>query len=139
MLAFVKKAVALRKAHPVLHMSESMKEADYLGKGFPDMSFHGERAWFCNMENPAHDRRDAVRGMCEGFPDGSEDDFLYTGYNFHWETRNIALPNLPEGMEWKKVMDTGDLTCDGFYGKNGQVYEKAVEVDHVQSVCLRVL
>ena len=49
-------------------------------------------------------------------PDGSEDDFLYTGYNFHWETRNIALPNLPEGMEWKKVMDTGDLTCDGFYG-----------------------
>ena len=53
MLAFVKKAVALRKAHPVLHMSESMKEADYLGKGFPDMSFHGERAWFCNMENPA--------------------------------------------------------------------------------------
>ena len=31
MLAFVKKAVALRKAHPVLHMSESMKEADYLG------------------------------------------------------------------------------------------------------------
>ena len=44
MLAFVKKAVALRKAHPVLHMSESMKEADYLGKGFPDMSFHGERA-----------------------------------------------------------------------------------------------
>ena len=51
MLAFVKKAVALRKAHPVLHMSESMKEADYLGKGFPDMSFHGERAWFCNMEN----------------------------------------------------------------------------------------
>ena len=48
--------------------------------------------------------------------------------NFHWETRNIALPNLPEGMEWKKVMDTGDLTCDGFYGENGQVYERAVEV-----------
>ena len=41
------------------------------------------------------------------------------------ETRNIALPNLPEGMEWKKVMDTGDLTCDGFYGENGQVYEKS--------------
>ncbi len=31
-------------------------------------------------------------------------------------------------MEWKKVMDTGDLTCDGFYGENGQVYERAVEV-----------
>ena len=32
MLAFVKKAVALRKAHPVLHMNESMKEADYLAR-----------------------------------------------------------------------------------------------------------
>ena len=49
MLAFVKKTVALRKAHPVLHMNESMKEADYLGKGFPDLSFHGERAWFCKI------------------------------------------------------------------------------------------
>ena len=128
MLAFVKKAVALRKAHPVLHMSESMKEADYLGKGFPDMSFHGERAWFCNMENPSRMIGMMLCGAYAKLPDGSEDDFLYTGYNFHWETRNIALPNLPEGMEWKKVMDTGDLTCDGFYGENGQVYERAVEV-----------
>ena len=128
MLAFVKKAVALRKAHPVLHMSESMKEADYLGKGFPDMSFHGERAWFCNMENTSRMIGVMLCGAYAKLPDGSEDDFLYTGYNFHWETRNIALPNLPEGMEWKKVMDTGDLTCDGFYGENGQVYERAVEV-----------
>ena len=128
MLAFVKKAVALRKAHPVLHMSESMKEADYLGKGFPDMSFHGERAWFCNMENTSRMIGVMLCGAYAKLPDGSEDDFLYTGYNFHWETRDIALPNLPEGMEWKKVMDTGDLTCDGFYGENGQVYERAVEV-----------
>ena len=128
MLAFVKKAVALRKAHPVFHMSESMKEADYLGKGFPDMSFHGERAWFCNMENTSRMIGVMLCGAYAKLPDGSEDDFLYTGYNFHWETRNIALPNLPEGMEWKKVMDTGDLTCDGFYGENGQVYERAVEV-----------
>lgn len=128
MLAFVKKAVALRKAHPVLHMSESMKEADYLGKGFPDMSFHGERAWFCNMENTSRMIGVMLCGAYAKLPDGSEDDFLYTGYNFHWETKDIALPNLPEGMEWKKVMDTGDLTCDGFYGENGQVYERAVEV-----------
>ena len=50
MLAFVKKAVALRKAHPVLHMSESMKEADYLGKGISGYVFswgnvHGSATW----------------------------------------------------------------------------------------------
>ena len=128
MLAFVKKAVALRKAHSVLHMSESMKEADYLGKGFPDMSFHGERAWFCNMENTSRMIGVMLCGKYAQLPDGKEDDFLYVGFNFHWEIRNMALPTLPEGMEWKKVMDTGDLTCDGFYGENGQVYERSVEV-----------
>ena len=128
MLAFVKKAVALRKAHPVLHMNESMKEADYLGKGFPDLSFHGERAWFCNMENTSRMIGMMLCGEYARQADGTGDDFLYVGFNFHWETRSMALPNLPEGMEWKKVMDTGDLTCDGFYGENGQVYERSVEV-----------
>ena len=128
MLAFVKKTVALRKAHPVLHMNESMKEADYLGKGFPDLSFHGERAWFCNMENTSRMIGMMLCGEYARQADGTGDDFLYVGFNFHWETRSMALPNLPEGMEWKKVMDTGDLTCDGFYGENGQVYERSVEV-----------
>ena len=128
MLAFVKKTVALRKAHPVLHMNESMKEADYLGKGFPDLSFHGERAWFCNMENTSRMIGMMLCGEYARQADGTGDDFLYVGFNFHWETRSMALPNLPEGMEWKKVMDTGDLTCDGFYGENGQVYERSVEI-----------
>ena len=127
-LAFVKKAVALRKSHPVLHMNESMKETDYLGKGFPDMSFHGERAWFCNTENTSRMIGVMLCGEYEQQTEGGQDDFLYIGYNFHWETRVMALPNLPEGMEWKKVMDTGDLTCDGFYGEKGESYERSVEV-----------
>lgn len=137
MLAFVKKTVALRKAHPVLHMNESMKEADYLGKGFPDLSFHGERAWFCNMENTSRMIGMMLCGEYARQADGTGDDFLYVGFNFHWETRSMALPNLPEGMEWKKVMDTGDLTCDGFYGENGQVYERSVEVGPVLWWCFR--
>ena len=36
-------------------------------------------------------------GAYAKLPDGSEDDFLYTGYNFHWETRNIALPQFARG------------------------------------------
>ena len=30
--------------------------------------------------------------------EAAEDDFIYIGYNFHWENRSLALPNLPEGM-----------------------------------------
>ena len=28
--------------------------------------------------------------------------------NFHWESREMALPFLPEGMGWKVVLDTAD-------------------------------
>lgn len=52
-------------------MSESMKEADYLGKGFPDMSFHGERAWFCNMENTSRMIGVMLCGAYAKLPDGS--------------------------------------------------------------------
>ena len=51
--------------------------ADYLGKGFPDMSFHGERAWFCNMENTSRIIGVMLCGAYAKLPDGSEDDFLY--------------------------------------------------------------
>ena len=46
--------------------------------------------------------------------EGSEDDYIYVAYNFHWEERDIALPNLTGGYVWQKVIDTGDLSTDGF-------------------------
>ena len=36
-------------------------------------------------------------------------------YNFHWEPRELALPNLPEEMKWKKVIDTSDPSGTGIY------------------------
>ena len=104
-----------------------MKEADSQGKGFPDMSFHGERAWFCNMENTSRMIGMMLCGERPGADGKNADDFIYVGYNFHWEVRKIALPNLPEGMQWKKVMDTGDLSGDGFY-EDGPVYTREVEM-----------
>ena len=128
LLAFVKKAIAFRKAHPVLHTGSSMKEADYLGKGFPDLSFHGERAWFSNLENTSRMLGMMLCGEYSPEENGKKDDFIYVGYNFHWEPRNMALPNLPEGMKWKKVMDTEDLSCDGFYGEEGEICTKTVKM-----------
>ena len=31
-------------------------------------------------------------------------------------------------MKWKKVMDTEDLTCDGFYGEEGEICTKTVKM-----------
>lgn len=48
---FVKEAIAFRKKHPILHMPQEMRGVDYMAKGFPDISVHGERAWFLNRDN----------------------------------------------------------------------------------------
>ncbi len=77
-----------------------------MAKGFPDVSVHGERAWFLNRDNTSRLLGIMYCGAYAQKDDGTEDDFLYIGMNFHWEKRNIALPNLPDGMNWKKIADT---------------------------------
>lgn len=128
LLTFVKEAIAFRKEHPILHMQGEFKEADYKAKGFPDVSFHGERAWYCNYENTSR-----LLGVmyCGGYAkkaDGSEDDFIYVGYNFHWEDKEIALPNLPEGLVWKKAADTGCTSAVGFSCGETTAYRKSIEI-----------
>lgn len=125
---FVKEAVAFRKAHPILHMEKEPKGADYLAKGFPDISFHGERAWYLNQENTSRLLGVMYCGSYAKKEDGSEDDFIYVGYNFHWENRTIALPNLPEGMTWKKTADTSDTEEGDSFREREESYEKNIEI-----------
>ena len=35
-----------------------------------------------------------------------ERGFVYVAYNFHWNPQEFALPLLPKGENWYKVMDT---------------------------------
>ena len=46
--------------------------------------------------------------------DGTYDDSIYIAYNFHWENRSVALPNLPGKGCWTKVIDTSMLKTNGF-------------------------
>lgn len=126
---FVKEAIAFRKAHPVLHMEKEPKGSDYLAKGFPDISFHGERAWYLNQENTSRLLGVMYCGSYAKKEDGSEDDFIYVGYNFHWENRTIALPNLPEGMIWKKTADTSDTEERDFFREREESYKKNIEIN----------
>ena len=113
LLSFVKKLIAFRKAHPVLHLADQMAERIYQGKGIPVMSYHGERAWF-SSQDPSSRLLGVLYSGKYDTCEGSEDDYIYVAYNFHWEERDIALPNLTGGYVWQKVIDTGDLSTDGF-------------------------
>lgn len=128
LLNFVKEVLAFRKAHPILHMEKEFKGVDYKTKGMPDISVHGERAWYCSYENTSRLLGIMYCGAYAEKEDGTEDDILYVGYNFHWESREIALPNLPEKKKWKKIADTSDVTGDTFFRETEEVYEKKIEI-----------
>ena len=131
---FVKKAIAFRQEHPILHMRDELRGTDYLGKGFPDVSYHGERAWYVDKDNTCRmfgafyyggygrdtKKSDARREYSPG-------DFLYIAYNFHWEERSFALPSLPEGIVWKKAADTA-LPWESCFDAQTDEYVKEVEL-----------
>lgn len=126
LLAFVKDAIAFRKEHPVLHQGKELKGVDYLAKGFPDISFHQERAWYCSYENTSRLLGVMYCGAYGEKRDGTSDEPIYVAYNFHWENRRIALPNLPAGTVWKKVMDTYE-DFKGFH-ESEESYQRNIEI-----------
>lgn len=98
---FVKALIALRKRHPILHMPREMRIMDSLSCGYPDLSYHGEKAWYPEFESCS--RRFGVM-YCGRY--AGEDDFFYFACNMHWLPHEFALPSLPKGMSWRTVVDT---------------------------------
>lgn len=125
---FVREAIAFRRAHPVLHQARELRSSDERGTGFPDISFHGERAWFLNEENTCRLLGVMYNGAYGVREDGSADDFLYVAFNFHWEARKAALPRLPEGFAWRKAADTSDWEEESCFRLSGETYQKFVEI-----------
>ena len=132
---FVKNAIAFRKEHPILHVPGEMYGVDYQTRGLPDVSLHGERAWYMNSENTSR-----LLGImyCGGYAhraDGSEDASIYVAYNFHWEDRIFALPNLAGYRKWKKVIDTSAVKENGFLEQEQETYSKKLRSHRVRSWC----
>ena len=105
-LAFVESAVAIRKPHPILPCPEELTMLDYLSCGFPDLSYHGEEAWKLRT-----DRQSRIAGLmyCGSYAKRShkeDDESFYIAYNMHWEEHDFALPALPEGRTWMRILDT---------------------------------
>lgn len=108
---FCIKLIALRKKHPMLHRAKPVRYMDVYGCGFPDVSFHSEKAWFAQTE--AYRRHIGIL-FCDGTRTGAKYtyDILYVAYNFHWISHEFALPKLPDGMEWVVLLDTGAAEAD---------------------------
>ena len=127
LLEFVKSAIAFRKEHPILHVPDELRGVDYKTKGLPDVSLHGERAWYMNSENTSRLLGIMYYGAYAKKADGSDDASVYVAYNFHWETREFALPNLRH-RRWKKVIDTSAEKENYFLEENEEKYSKKLEI-----------
>lgn len=104
---FVKQVIRFRKEHPILHMPMELRPTDYKSLGWPEISYHSDRAWFADTQNSS---RQVGILYCGGYAKetvGKEDDFVYVIYNMHSEEHKFALPDLPEGMKWYQAIDSG--------------------------------
>lgn len=129
---FVRDIIRFRKEHPILHMPYELRPTDYKSLGWPELSYHSERAWFADTESSS-------RGVgilyCGGYAkkaDGTEDQFIYVIYNMHWNASKFALPDLPEGMKWHLAVDSGKKAEEAVYPAGTEPLireEKSLEVD----------
>lgn len=110
-LNFTKKLISFRKEHSILHSETELRIMDYLSCGYPDLSYHGKKAWYPEFEN--YNRQIGIM-YCGKYAakKGEEAVFIYFAYNMHWIPHEFALPNLPKKQKWRVAIDTGSSTID---------------------------
>ena len=117
LLEFTKQLIAFRRQHPILHTKKMLRVMDYASKGYPDISYHGEQAWYAQFENYNRHLGVMYCGLYEEKPDGTLDDFIYIAYNMHWITHEFALPILPKDYEWEIAYGTRNLAEEKHAGE----------------------
>ncbi len=114
-LEFVKAVIAFRKDHPVFHMPKEPRIMDYLACGFPDISYHGVKAWCPEFDNFRRQLGIFYCGEYGKRPDGTADNNFYVAYNMHWEPHEFDLPNLPKKERWHVAFHTDKANENGMY------------------------
>ncbi len=102
---FYKNMIAFRNAHLALRGKIHFQGKDYVGSGYPDISWHGTKAW----QVDSSDDRPIIAFLLCGLHarEGTEtDNYIYVAMNMHWETHVFELPQLPEGLEWHIFANT---------------------------------
>lgn len=106
---FVKWLIQKRKEHPILHTSEELRVMDYISCGYPDLSYHGTKAWYPDYSNYSRVLGIMLCGKYVRIDRVKEDEFFYFAFNMHWEAHNFDLPDLPTEKEWMILLDTSEV------------------------------
>lgn len=128
LFSYTKELIAFRKNHKILHMDEPMRLIDYKAFSYPDLSYHGEMAWYPVFEENVRNIGLLYCGKYAKNTDGKEDAYIYIAYNMHWEERDFGLPSLPKGKKWVEIFDTGDMNHETVYKDSFTLEGRTVRV-----------
>ena len=105
LVRFFQHIINFRLAHPVLRNRYHFSQRDYVGSGYPDISWHGTEAW--NADWSASSRAVAFM-LCGKHARGGkvQDDYIYVAMNTHWDALWFHPPQLPAGMKWHIAVNT---------------------------------
>lgn len=105
-LDFVKQLIIFRKSNKILHMPEQLLMTDYQCCGYPDISFHGEKAWYSQVDN--YFRHVGIL-LCSRYAYDAKTDnnqLIYLAFNMHTESHELALPAAGDTFEWKVILQS---------------------------------
>ncbi|HIT90138.1 MAG TPA: hypothetical protein IAC41_06950, partial [Candidatus Merdenecus merdavium] len=97
-LPFVKELIQFRKGHFIFLNKKEYTNIDTLTCGYPEISYHTDKAWFGGLDENNHFVGVMYCGDYGVDEQGCADDFIYIAYNMHWEDHSFALPKLPNKM-----------------------------------------
>ena len=107
LLHFFTNVIAFRRAHPILRNRDFFQHRDYLGKGVPDMSFHGTQPWQPDWSDSGNHTLAFMLGGDYAKGATLKDDHIYVALNMYWDSVWFTLPKLPQGMNWYVSANTG--------------------------------
>jgi isoamylase len=102
---FFKNCIAFRKAHAMLRNRTHLRNQDYVGSGYPDISWHGVRAWQPDWSGSS---RILAFLLCGKHASNGkiQDNYIYVVMNMYWESQLFELPGLQQGMQWHVFANT---------------------------------
>lgn len=128
---YIKSLISFRNEHPILHMSKELKIMDYLCCGYPDLSYHGEKAWYPDFDPDSKQIGIMYCGKYEIKENKKEDDFIYLAFNMNCEAKDFSLPSLPPDKKWRIALDTSQeepIDKEITIQKNLNVKERSIVV-----------
>lgn len=105
---YLKELIQIRKEHPILHKEEELRCMDYISCGYPDLSYHGTRAWYPDYSHYSRLLGVMLSGFYAKVNRKDNDQSFYIAINMHWEKHQYDLPFLPNGMKWYVLLQTNE-------------------------------